>query len=138
MYGSLTSNSITFSNLVGGKLPPSLDRDDTELLPFLLLLDLPEEPCRGFLLIIIIIFYIFLLRLRRIIVLELQAIKVENPTSKSERQLKLERLPPFFEDSETFFFFFLLEESVCWVCFLKLISHCSSPLEFSSAFSNSS
>ena len=44
VYGSLTSNSITFSNLVGGKLPPSLDRDDTELLPFLLLLDLPEEP----------------------------------------------------------------------------------------------
>ena len=48
VYGSLTSNSITFSNLVGGKLPPSLDREDTELLPFLLLLDLPEEPCRGF------------------------------------------------------------------------------------------
>ena len=59
MYGSLTSNSITFSNLVGGKLPPSLDREDTELLPFLLLLDLPEEPCRGVLLIIIIISYIF-------------------------------------------------------------------------------
>ena len=57
VYGSLTSNSITFSNLVGGKLPPSLDREDTELLPFLLLLDLPEEPCRGFSLIIIIIVY---------------------------------------------------------------------------------
>ena len=136
VFGSLTSNSITFSNLVGGKLPPSLDRDDTELLPFLLLLDLPEEPCRGFSLIIIIIFLCFLLGWRRIIVLK--AIKVERLTSKSERQLKLERLPPFFEDSETFFFFFLLEESVCWVCFLKLISHCSSPLEFSSAFSKSS
>ena len=61
------------------------------------------------------------------------------PTSKSDRQLKLERLPPFFDDSETFFFFFLLEVSVCWVvCFLKLMSHCSSPLEFSSAFSRSS
>ena len=75
---------------------------------------------------------------RWIIVLKLQAIKEEKLTSKSERQLKLERLPPFFEDSETFFFFFLLDESVCWVCFLKLISHCSSPLEFSSAFSKSS
>merc|ERR1719341_715743 len=99
------SNSITFSNLVGGRLPPSLEREDTELLPFLLLHDLPEEP------------------------------------SKSERQLKLERLPPFFDDSETFFFFFLLElVSVCWVvvCFLKLMSHCSSPLEFSSAFSSNS
>ena len=39
-----TSNSITFSNLVGGKLPPSLEREDTELLPFLLLHDLPDEP----------------------------------------------------------------------------------------------
>ena len=39
-----TSNSITFSNLVGGRLPPSLEREDTELLPFLLLHDLPEEP----------------------------------------------------------------------------------------------
>ena len=48
VFGNLTSKSITFSNLVGGKLPPSLDREDTELLPFLLLLDLPEEPCRGF------------------------------------------------------------------------------------------
>ena len=42
-----TSNSITFSNLVGGRLPPSLDREDTELLPFLLLHDLPEEPCSA-------------------------------------------------------------------------------------------
>ena len=135
---------------MGGRLPPSLEREDTELLPFLLLHDLPDEPwkvknynsksekytfrkweiqfagsARG------------ALQGWQLRFLE----KYTRLTSKSERQLKLERLPPFFDDSETFFFFFLLElVSVCWVvvCFLKLMSHCSSPLEFSSAFSSNS
>ena len=45
---------------------------------------------------------------------------------------------PFLFDSETRFFFFFDELSWCVMYLRKLMSHCSSPLEFSSAFSNNS
>ena len=61
----------------------------------------------------------------------------EQPSKPSSCE-RLEREPPFLDDSDTFFFFFLLEVSWLWLCFWKVRSHCSSPELFSSAFSSSS
>ena len=97
------SNSITFSNLVGGSEPPSLDLELTLERHFLFFPDRPDED-----------------------------------DSKSDRQDRFDKLPPFLLDSDTFFFFFFPVLSWWWRCLRKLISHCSSPLEFSSAFSKSS
>ena len=97
------SNSITFSNFVGGKEPPSRDLELTLERHFLFFPDRPDED-----------------------------------DSKSDKQDKFDKLPPFLLDSDTFFFFFFPVLSWWWRCLRKLMSHCSSPLEFSSAFSKSS